>query len=70
MENVFWYDYYNDNNIHEYCNGDLRDCKITKKTQCKINHEKNIECINSFFEYVYKLINNTEKNDYFSEKFN
>lgn len=70
LKNIFWYDNYTNYDIHEYCNNSLDKCPIAKKISCKMDNEKNKECINSFFEYMFNLINGIEKNDYFTEKFN
>lgn len=68
LNDVFWYNYYKDQKIHEFCWGDLDTCPIAKETSCIIDNDKNQSCTYSFFEYMFNLINWEENNSYFSQK--
>lgn len=68
MNNIFWYNFYVDHKIHEFCWETLDSCPVVKETNCTINTDKNEDCVYSFVEYMFNLLQWTETNIYFSEK--
>lgn len=68
LNDVFWYNYYVDHKIHEFCWNALDTCPTVKETSCTIDNNKNQTCAYSFFEYMFNLINWKEVNSYFTQK--